>query len=255
MSESSGKAHRDYTQFLDRDGLRGVRLGIARQFFRNRNERTSGIIEKALATMKEAGAELIDPVNLPSFRNIGDAEYQIMLYEFKDGIARYLASRGSDFRFKSLADLISFNELNADEELIHFGQETFYRAQEKGPLSDKGYLDALEKCRKLSRKEGIDAAMDEHKLDAIVAPSGGPAHRTDLIYGDRDTGGSSSPAAISGYPSITVPAGSLNGLPLGISFFGRAFSEPVLLKIAYAFEQRAAARIVPKFRPTISETL
>jgi amidase len=211
------------------------------------------VIEDAIKLLKTRGAEVIDPLNLPSFGKIGDAEYQVMLYEFKDGIGRYLATRGEKFRFKTLADLIEFNEAHREEELRFFGQETFLRAQEKGPLTEQGYLDALEKCRKLSRVEGIDAAMDEHKLDALVAPSGGPAHRTDLVYGDRDTGGSSSAAAVAGYPNITVPAGFVSGLPLGISFFGRAYSEPTLLKIAYGFEQSSRARRAPEFRASAVE--
>ena len=138
------------------------------------------------------------------------------------------------------------------KELRYFGQEEFLRAQEKGPLTDKAYLDALEKCRRMSRAEGIDAVMDKHQLDAIVAPSGGPAGVTDLVYGDRYVGGSSSPAAVAGYPNITVPAGDVQGLPFGLSFFGRAWSEPTLLRIAFAFEQATKARRAPKFLPTIS---
>jgi amidase len=133
----------------------------------------------------------------------------------------------------------------------YFGQELFLEADKKGPLTDKIYRDALEKCRRMSRDEGIDAVMNEHKLDAIFAPSGGPAGATDLVYGDRDFGGSSSPAAIAGYPNVTVPAGSVHGLPLGVSFFGRAFSEPALLRLAYAFEQATRARVAPRFLPTL----
>jgi amidase len=252
--ESAGKAQRDYAQFLDKDGLRGARLGIARQFFRNRNDRAMQVMEMAIGILKASGAEVIDPVKLPSLEKIGDAEYQVLLYEFKAGIQEYLATRGADFKFKTLADLVRFNEENKDRELLHFGQETFLRAEEKGPLTDQAYIDAREKCVKLSRAEGIDAVMEEHKLDALVAPSGGPAHRTDLIFGNRDTGGSSSAAAISGYPNITVPAGSVSGLPLGISFFGRAYSEQTLLKIAYAFEQATHARKAPRFLSTVEET-
>ncbi|HEX7861074.1 MAG TPA: amidase [Verrucomicrobiae bacterium] len=247
--ESREKTHKDYTQFLKRDGLRGARIGVARQYFRNRNEHSGRVIDEALKAMKDEGAELID-VEMPSFGKIGDAEFQVMLYEFKDGIERYLATRDG-CPHKNLADLIAFNEKHAEKELAVFGQETFLRAQEKGSLRDKAYLEALEKCGKLSREEGIDAVMDEHKLDAIVVPSGGPAHRTDLVWGDRGTGGISSPAAVSGYPSITVPAGFVTELPLGISFFGRGYSEPTLLKIAYAFEQATRARRAPKFLETV----
>jgi amidase len=250
---SRSHLHRDYTQFLKADGLRGARIGVARQYFRTRNELVTRAMESSIKLLKDAGAELIDPVELPSFNKLGDADYLVLLYEFKEGIARYLATR-PDCPHKSLADLIAFNDKNAKTELAHFGQETFLRSEQRGPMTDKAYLDALEKCQKLSRTEGIDAVMDEHKLDAIIGPSGGPAHRTDLLWGNRDTGSSSTPAAVSGYPNITVPAGMINGLPLGISFFGRAWSEPTLLKIAYAFEQQSKARRVPTFKPTADLT-
>jgi amidase len=251
--ESLEKKRRDYTEFLDMDGLRGTRIGIVRQLFANRNERVAEVVEMAIGIMKAAGAEVIDKVEMPSLRQIGDAEFQVLLYEFKAGIQEYLATRGENFRLKTLADLIQFNQENKDRELRYFGQETFLRAQEKGPLTDKAYLEAREKCVKLTRAEGIDAVMDEHRLDALFAPSGAPAHRTDLIYGDRGTGGSSSDAAAAGYPNITVPAGFVSGLPLGISFFGRAYSEPTLLKIAYGFEQASRARRSPQFVETIEE--
>ena len=249
---SRGHLHRDYTQFLKADGLHGARIGVARQYFRTRNELVTRVMDATIKLLKDAGAELIDPVELPSFNKLGDASYLVLLYEFKDGIARYLATR-PDCPHKSLADLIAFNEKHADKELAHFAQETFLRAEQRGPLTEQTYLDALEKCRKLSRTEGIDAVMDEHKLDAIIGPSGGPAHRTDLLWGNRDTGSSSTPAAVSGYPNITVPAGMISGLPLGISFFGRAWSEPTLLKIAYAFEQQTKARRSPTFVATTDE--
>lgn len=251
--ESAGKAEKDYTRFLNKDGLRGARIGIVRQMFGNRNERVGEVIEMAIGLMKAAGAEVIDKVEMPSVRQMGDIEQQVLLYEFKAGIAEYLATRGEDFRFKTLADLIRFNEENKEREMPYFGQETFLRSEKLGPLTDKAYIEAREKCVKLTRAEGIDAVMDEHRLDALMAPSGAPAHRTDLIYGDRGTGGSSSAAAVAGYPNITVPAGMVSGLPLGISFFGRAYSEPVLLKIAYGFEQATRARRVPHFIQTVEE--
>ena len=250
---SRGHLHRDYTQFLKTDGLRGARIGVARQYFRTRNELVTRAMDSTIKVLKEAGAELVDPVELPSFNKLGNADYLVLLYEFKDGIARYLANR-PDCPHKSLADLIAFNEKHADKEFAHFGQETFVRSEQCGSLSDKTYLEALDKCRNLSRTEGIDAVMDEHKLDAIIGPSGGPAHRTDLLWGNRDTGGSSTPAAVSGYPNISVPAGMISGLPLGISFFGRAWSEPTLLKLAYAFEQKSKARRVPTFKPSADLT-
>jgi amidase len=247
---SAGKSHTDYTQFLDENGLRGARIGVARRMFRV-NAKAKMVIDAAIEMLKQHGAILIDPADVPNQNRIGGAEGELLSYEFKAGLNAYLESLGSSAPIRSLADAIEFNIRHADQELRFFGQETFIRSQEKGPLSEQAYLDALETCRKYSRTEGIDALMDEHKLDAIVAPSGGPAGATDLIYGDRDVGGSSSPAAIAGYPNITVPAGNVQGLPLGISFFGRAWSEPVLLKIAYAFEQATKARIAPTVQATL----
>lgn len=250
---SSGRFHSDYTRFLVKDGLRGARIGVARQLFQACNERTTKLIEAALQTLKDSGAELVDPVNLPSFGKFGDADYQVMLYEFKDGLNKYFASLGPGAPVKSLAELIAFNDAHADTELRYFGQETLLRAEARGPLTEPAYAEAREKSRRLSRAEGIDAVMDEHRLDALVAPSGGPAHRTDLIYGDRDTGGSSTYPAVAGYPNITVPAGFLQGLPLGISFFGRAWSEPTLLRLAYSFEQATLVRRKPQFLASAGE--
>jgi amidase len=247
---ASEKAHVDYTKFLDAKGLRGARIGVPRRFFRL-GGKADAVIDAALETLRAQGAELVDPVDIPSLAKIGDAEYQVMLYEFKAGVNDYLASLGPGAPVKTLAEVIEFNRRNAAKELAYFGQETLIAAEAKGPLTDKPYLDALEKCRRLSRDEGIDAVMTEHKLDALIAPTTGPAGKTDLLYGDRGIGGSSSPAAVSGYPSITVPAGNVLGLPMGLSFFGRAFSEPVLLRLAYAFERATAARRAPTFLPTI----
>src|SRR5258707_35574 len=173
-----------------------------------------------------------------------------MLYEIKAGLNAYLAGLSSSMAVRTMKDVIDFNEKNADSELKWFGQEHFLKAQEKGPLTEKAYTDAVEKCRRLSRAEGIDAIMDKEKLDALVAPTGGVAGKTDLIYGDHGVGGPSSMAAMAGYPNITVPCGQVYGLPVGMSFFGRAYSEPVL-KIAYAFEQATKARIVPQFISSI----
>jgi amidase len=247
---SRGKALSDYTLFLDPHGLRGARIGVARKFFRA-GRPASKVLEIALDALKQHGAEVIDPADDPPLKSFGNAEEEILLYEFKAGLNAYLAALGPKAPVRTLADLIRFNERNKDTELRHFGQEIFLQAEEKGPLTDQAYLDALEKCRRLSREEGIDALMDRHQLDAIVAPAGGPAGTTDLIYGDRDAGGSSSPAAVAGYPNITVPVGFVQGMPVGISFFGRAYSESVLLKIAFAFEQATQHREPPKFLPTI----
>jgi amidase len=244
------KAHKDYTQFLDASGLKGARIGVARQMFR-RGGVADAVYDKAIETLKAQGAELIDPANIPSWGKLGDAEFQVLLYEFKAGLNAYFASLGDKAPVKSLADLIDFNNRNADKELIYFGQENLVRAEKNGPLTDEAYITARKKCVQLTRAEGIDAVMDQHRLDAVIAPSGGPAAKTDLIYGDRSIGGSSSYAAVAGYPNITVPAGHVFGLPVGLSFFGRAWSEPTLLKLAFAFEQATRARKPPKLLATV----
>jgi amidase len=248
---SRGKVHSDYTQFLSEDGLKGARIGIGRQFF-SKNSRTSKVFEQALEILKRAGAELIDPADLPTHGKFGDAEGQVLLYEFKAGLNAYLQNLGPSAPVRSLAEVIAFNQKNRSRELLYFGQETMIDSQEKPGLTDKPYLEALELSKHLAGKEGIDAIMDEHRLDAIIASTNGPACRIDHIYGDRSEGASSSPAAVAGYPSITVPAGEVQGLPIGVSFFGRAWSEPVLLKLAFAFEQESRARRKPAYRTTLS---
>ncbi len=246
---SRDKAHKDYTPFLKADGLRGARIGVARRFFRS-NMITAKLLESVLEQMKSLGATLVDFTD--DIGRGGAGEWEVLQYEFKDGINAYLAALGPNAPMKTLEDLIDFNETNKERELKFFGQETFLKAQAKGPLTEQAYLDALARCRRLSRDEGIDAVMDKNQLDAIVGPAGGPAGPTDHIYGDRESGGgSASPAAVAGYPNITVPAGNIQGMPVGISFFGRAYSEPTLLKFAFAFEQATKARQAPKFRPTI----
>jgi amidase len=249
--ESEGRVPADYAASLNPEGLRGARIGVARLLFKIGSP-SQKVIEDALRAIRQAGATLVDPADLPGPSRLGDAEFEVLLYEFKAGLNEYLAALGSDAPVRSLKDVIHFNESHREQELRYFGQELLIQAEEKGPLSEKPYREALEKCRRLSREEGIDALMNRHELDAIVAPSGGPAAMTDLVYGDRGVGGSSGPAAIAGYPSITVPAGSVRGLPVGISFFGRAYSEPVLLKLAYGFEQAVKARRAPEFLPTVS---
>ncbi len=243
---SRDKAHADYTPFLDSDGLRGARIGVARRFFRSSSP-AAKVLEASLAEMKQRGATLVDPADDPPLGRFGDAEMTLMLYEFKADLNAYLAALGPGAPVHSLEEIIAFNERNKDKEMPFFGQGLFLQAQEKGPLTDKAYVDALERCRRVSRQEGLDALMDRHQLDAVVAPAGGPAGKTDPVYGDRDVGGSSSPAAVAGYPSITVPAGFVFGLPVGISFSGRDYSEPTLLKLAYAFEQATQFRRPPTF--------
>jgi amidase len=245
---SRGKSHADYTTFLDAGGLKGARIGVARKFFQP-GAVGEAALEAALDEMKRRGAELVDPADLPTHGTFGSG--QVLLYEFKAGLNAYLAGVGPKLPVHSLEELIAFNEKHKDREMPFFGQERLIQAQAKGPLTEKPYLEALEKARRLSRAEGIDAVMDRHKLDALVAPSGGPAPVTDYIHGGRNVGGSSSAAAIAGYPSITVPAGKVFGMPFGLSFFGRAWSEPVLLKIAYAFEQATMVRRAPRFLQTL----
>lgn len=238
----------DYTSFLKKDALRGARIGVARDYWGRRAE-VDSIMDAALAVMKSAGAELID-IKFPNLRRFGDAEFTVLQYEFKDGLERYLNNRGGKYR--TLDDLIRFNKENADRELKYFGQSIFESSAKKGSLSDKEYREARETCRRFSQKEGIDEAVEKHNLDAIVAPSNAPAWLIDTVNGDCGSGyvSSSSMPAVAGYPNITVPAGFHRELPIGISFFGKAFTEGRLIGLAYAFEQATLARRKPKFLPT-----
>ncbi len=249
-SASRGNAQSDYTQFLDRDGLRGARVGVARQFFA-RHERVDALMEDAIAALADAGATVVDPVELTTRDELRQHTFDILLYEFKADMKAYLDDLGPATTMRSLADLIDFNNQNRDRELQYFGQEIFEQSEEKGPLTDREYQDALVNAHRLSRDEGIDAVMKEHQLDAIIAPAEGPAWTTDLINGDHFRGGSSTFAAVSGYPNVTVPAGTVFGLPVGMSIFGRAWSEPTLLRIAYGFEQVTQHRQPPTFLPTL----
>ncbi len=247
-AESQAKLSPDYTRFLDPAGLKGARLGVVRKYF-GFNDAADQLMDSLLGEMKRAGAEIVDPADIPTIGKFDESELTVFYYELKADLAAYLARRGSSV--KSLKDVIEFNELNRGREMPYFGQDIFLKSEQKGPLTSKEYLDALALNHQLTRAEGIDFVMDKFKLDALVAPTGGPAWITDLINGDHVAGGSSSAAAVAGYPNINVTAGSLWGLPVGISFFGRAWSEPTLLKIAYSFEQLTKARQKPRFLPTI----
>jgi amidase len=245
---SKGKSFTDYTKFLDANGLKGARIGVARKFF-SFNDSVDKLMNEAIDLIKKSGATVVDPADLPTHGKYDDSEFEVLLYEFKTDINKYLSRLGPDFPMKTLKDLIDFNGKNRDKEMPYFGQEIFIKAEAKGPLTDAAYKKALAKDIRMSRKEGIDALMNKHKLDAIIAPTGGPAWTTDLINGDHFTGGSSTPAAVAGYPNIQVPAGFAFGLPVGISFFGRAWSEPTLIKLAYAYEQATKFRRPPQFLP------
>jgi amidase len=241
----------DYTKSLDPDGLRGARIGVARDKFFGFSEETDRVIEAAIAEMKRRGAEIVDPADIPTAGKFDDSESEVLSYEFKNDLNLYLGALGPKAPVHSLADVIAFNESHREQEMPYFGQDLMIKAQAKGPLSSKEYLDALEKDHRLSRTEGIDAVMSKHRLDALVAPTAGPAWCTDLINGDHAPGGSSTPAAVAGYPNINVPAGYAFGLPVGISFFGAAHSEALLIKLAYAFEQATRHRRPPQFLPRI----
>jgi amidase len=246
---SRGKSHTDYTRFLDAKGLKGARIGVARNFF-GFSERVDKTMNECIEAMKREGAEIIDPANIQTAGKFDASEFEVLLYEFKADLNAYLASLGLKAPVRSLKEIIEFNEKNRDREMPFFGQDILIKAQEKGPLTTKAYLAALAKNHRLSRALGIDAVMNKHRLDAIVGPTGGPPWPTDLINGDHFGGGCSTPPAVAGYPNINIPAGYIFGLPIGISFFGRAWSEPVLIRIAYSFEQATRFRRPPKFLPT-----
>ena len=245
---SQGKSHADYTQFLNKDGLRGARLGIARNYF-GFNDQVDKQMDKLIAEMKKLGAVVIDPADIPTKGKFDESEFEVLLYEFKADLNAYLESLPKA-PVRSLKQIIEFNEKNRDKEMPYFGQDLFIKSQAKGPLTDRKYLQALRRNHLLSRSQGIDFVLRKHRLDALIAPTGGPAWPTDWINGDHFTGGYSSASAVAGYPHITVPAGYVFNLPFGISFIGTAWSEPKLIKLAYAFEQATKLRQAPRFRPT-----
>ena len=246
---SQTKSFTDYTQFLDKGGLKGVRLGAARKYF-GFNDHVDKLMSDLLAEMKKLGAVVVDPTDIPTSGKFDDSELEVLLYEFKTDLNTYLAGLGPQAPVHSLTEIIAFNERNRESEMPFFGQDLFTKAEAKGPLTSAKYLQALSKNHLLARTQGIDFVMKKNQLDALVAPTGGPAWPTDWLNGDHFTGGYSSASAVAGYPHITVPAGYVFGLPVGISFFGAAYTEPKLIKIAYAFEQATKARLAPKFLPT-----
>jgi amidase len=243
------KRQKDYTQFLDGNGLKGARIGVARKYF-GFSDAVDKVMSEAISSMKSGGATIVDPADLESHGKFDESELTVLMYELKADLNAYLARR-SNSQVKTLADVIAFNDKNKEKEMPYFGQDLLIKAQEKGPLTDKEYLDALSANHRFAREQGIDGVMDKHHLDALIAPTGGPAWLTDLANGDHFTGGSSNAAAVAGYPNINVPAGFVFGLPVGISFFGRAWSEPTLIKIAYGFEQLTKVRKPPAFLPTM----
>jgi amidase len=244
-----GKADADYTRFLDQDGLKGARIGVARAKLFGLSPEADRLTEAAIEVLRTRGAAIVDPADIPHLDEYGDAEQEVLLYEFKTDLEAYLAAWAPGGP-RTLADLMAFNEARRGEELPYFGQERFAQAAAKGPLTDKAYKAALEKSQRLSRREGLDAVFARHRLDAILAPTGSPTWVIDLVNGDNFVMSSAAPAAVAGYPAITVPAGQAWGLPVGVTFIGRPWSEGTLLKLAYAYEQASRLRRPPRFLPT-----
>lgn len=249
-AEAGTRGNPDYTGFLNAEGLKGKRLGVARQYF-DFHPRVEAVMEAALADLQRLGAVLVDPVEFPDSKELGDASFNVMLYDFRVDLEEYLRGLPGENKPRTLAELIEFNETTREREMPWFEQEIFLAAQKTGEVSEADYLKDLEKMQNFYRAEGIDKLMDENRLDAIISPTGGPAWTIELLYGDHGGGGSSSPAARAGYPNITVPAGFIHGLPVGLSFFGRAWSEPVLIEAAYAYEQGTGHRKPPSFQGTL----
>ena len=246
---SAGRYTRDYTKFLDPDGLRGARIGVPREVYFGYSDKADAIAEAALARMRKMGAKIIDPANIPTAKTMGEGELTVLLHEFKADLNRYLSGLKTS-KVRSLNQVIEFNRRHGQKELKYFGQDLLIKAQKTAGLRDRKYLRALRQNQLLSRQKGIDHVMDKYRLDALVAPTNSPAWTIDLVNGDNILGGSSRPTALAGYPAITVPAGFSLGLPVGITFMGRAYSEPTLIKLAYAFERATRHRAPPRFLAT-----
>jgi amidase len=249
---AAGHVEADYTRFLDPAGLRGARIGVARAKFFGYSEVTDRLAEAAIGVLRREGAVVVDPADIPNAGTYDDAELDVLLFELKADLNAYLETLGPSAPVRSLADVIAFNERERAREMPYFGQELFVQAEAKGPLTTPAYRKALATCGRLARSRGIDAVMAKHKLDALVAPTGNPAWPTDVVNGDHFTGSSSTPAAVARYPSVSVPMGYAWGLPVNLSFIGTAWSEPTLIRLAYAFEQITMHRKAPAFLPTLA---
>jgi amidase len=250
-TRAPARAAADYTKALDPRALAGARLGVARKRYTGYSPATDRLFDAAIATMKAQGAVMVDPADVPTASRLEDCEFQILLCEFKTDLNAYLRALPPAAQVHSLADLIAFNEREKAREMPHFGQEIFVMAQKKGPLTAPAYLQARRTCLARARSLGIDAVLTKFRLDAILAPTGGPAWTTDLVNGDHFAGASSTPGAVAGYPSVTVPAGEVQGLPVGLSFIGTAWSEARLIALAYSFEQATKHRRPPSFVPSL----
>jgi amidase len=246
---AEGHVARDYTTFLDADGLRGARIGVIRERYTGNSVGADALFEAALRVLRERGAEIVDPTNVASLSQLTGSG-DLLSWEFKTDIERYLAEWAPGAAVRTLEDLIAFNRREAAREMPFFGQEIFEQAARRGPLTSPEYLQLKERVQRLTRAEGIDAVMDQHRLDALIAPSAAPARPIDLVNGDSGSGGTSGLAAIAGYPSITVPMGYVRGLPVGLSFIGRAWSEGVILRLAFTYEQATRLRRMPRFAAT-----
>jgi amidase len=250
-TRKSPAAGADYGLVLDPGGLKGLRLGVARKRYTGYSHAVDALFDDALRVVREAGAIIVDPADVTTEDHLGDAELEVLLTEFKADLNAYLAGLGPAAPVKTLADVIAFDLQNRAAEMPFFGQDLFEQAQAKGPTSAPRYRKALARCRRWSRTLGIDAVMARRRLDAIICPTQGPAWLIDHVNGDSFGTSCTTPAAVAGYPHITVPMGSVSGLPVGVSFFGRAWSEPVLIKAAYAYEQASKARRTPQFLATV----